>query len=105
MRPSAEDIVCRLDVFEVTAASRHQELLAGLRSSISSHTEMEGGFAFRLPAQPGLFAQMAELVALERQCCSFVDFRLEWPAADDGFTLVMSGPEGTKEILRPLIGE
>jgi hypothetical protein len=48
---------------------------------------------------------MAELVTLERQCCGFIDFRLEWPAGAEAFTFSMTGPEGTREILTPLTAQ
>ena len=99
------EIVCALDVFEVGPGARHKELLALLQRSVEAHQEVEGGFAFRLPGDPAVFASMAELVTLERQCCGFIDFRLEWPAGAATFTFTMTGPEGTREILTPLTAQ
>lgn len=42
---------------------------------------------------------IAQTVNRERRCCAFLEFRLDVPAAQGEFTLLVSGPEGTRTFL------
>ena len=42
-------------------------------------------------------------VELESRCCAFLDFEIRVESGGDRIALELSGPEGTKEMLRPLI--
>ncbi|MBI5948026.1 MAG: hypothetical protein HY875_07805 [Chloroflexi bacterium] len=97
-------IACYLDVFEPAETVRHRDLLAELRGAITGAEELVDGFALLLEARPGLYGRVAEWVTLERRCCSFLNFALEWPTGDGAaIRLRLTGPEGAKDVLRPLL--
>ncbi|HZR80961.1 MAG TPA: hypothetical protein VFD92_07680 [Candidatus Binatia bacterium] len=74
------DPFCRLDALDPGERARHAELLASLRAAVDEVSERGDGFRFRLRADPEAFARVAEWVGLERRCCPFLDFALEWRA-------------------------
>jgi hypothetical protein len=69
-----------------------------MRRHAQSREELSDGYAFRLPADPVLFQQAAEWVALERRCCPFVQFALEWKE-DDTVWVRFTGAPGVKQFL------
>ena len=56
------------------------------------------GYAFRLPTDPALFQETAEWVSLERRCCPFLAFALEWRGDDTVWVRATGGP-GAKAAL------
>jgi hypothetical protein len=92
-------IVCRPNVLDETQRKRQQELLHLVRTSAQATQDLPDGYAFRLHADPALFQQAAEWVALERRCCPFVEFGLEWRTDETVWVRLTGGP-GVKEVLR-----
>jgi hypothetical protein len=89
---------CRIDTLDPRQRRRQQELLALMRRSAQSQDELTDGYAFRLPSDPLLFQQAAEWVSLERRCCPFVQFALEWKE-DDSVWVRCTGAPGVKAFL------
>lgn len=40
-----------------------------------------------------------ELIIQERNCCRFIDFRIDVAAAEGPVSLSLTGPEGTREFV------
>jgi hypothetical protein len=89
---------CRIDTLDGQQRQRQRELLGLMRRRTQSQDELTDGYAFRLPADPVLFQQAAEWVSLERRCCPFVHFTLEWKE-DDSVRLRFTGAPGVKAFL------
>jgi hypothetical protein len=89
---------CRLDTLGRLQRRRQQELLALMRRRAQAQDELSDGYAFRLPADPALFQQAAEWIGLERRCCPFVKFTLEW-AQDDSVWVRFTGAPAVKPFL------
>lgn len=89
---------CRIDTLDGRQRQRQQELLALMRRSAQARDELSDGYAFRLPADPVLFQQAAEWIGLERRCCPFVQFTLEWKE-DDSVWVRFTGAPGVKPFL------
>ena len=89
---------CRIDTLDPQQRRRQQELLALMRRSAQARDELTDGDAFRLAADPALFQHAAEWVSLERRCCPFVHFTLEWKE-DDSVWAGFTGPAGAKPFL------
>ena len=89
---------CQIDTLDGKGRQRQQELLAVMRRSAQARDELSDGYAFRLPADPALFQQAAEWIGLERRCCPFVKFTLEW-TQDDSVWVRCTGASGVKAFL------
>ena len=89
---------CRIDTLDASQRRRQQELLELMRRSAEGQDERPDGYAFRLPADAGIFQQAAEWIGLERRCCPFVHFTLEW-RDDDTVYATFTGPPGVKPFL------
>ena len=60
--------------------------------------DLPSGYAFRF--RPESFGAVARFVENERRCCPFLSFELSLTAQPEALWLRMSGPEGTREVLR-----
>ena len=91
-------IACCLDALDPATRKRQHELLALVRSQVQAVEELPNGYAATLAADPVLFLQIAEWVSLERRCCPFADFTIEW-TRDDVVRVRLTGAAGAKEVL------
>ena len=92
-------VACNRAVFSRKEVRRGHELLDELRASVTERRELTDGWSYHLRADDDTVARVGEWMHLERRCCSFFDFTLEWKAAEAGPWLTIRGPAGTKEIL------
>lgn len=97
-------IACRLDALSEAEREREGDLLQEHIASIQETREREDGYSFRYPADHALFLRMAELVALEHQCCPFLDFALEWKGVDDSPWLHVTGGARIKVFVAGTFG-
>jgi hypothetical protein len=80
--------------------TREATLLAQFKSVLIATEELADGYLFRIPGDKKCIAVAADLIMAERECCPFLTFEL---AAEPGMgpvTLRMTGPSGTKEIIK-----
>ena len=56
-----------------------------------------GGYAFRFPAWS--FETVARFVSNERKCCPFAEFQINVAAGEADIWLIVTGPDGTRELL------
>jgi hypothetical protein len=97
-KPTEPPIACRANALDKEQRKRQQELLELVRRSAQATQELPDGYAFRLAGDPALFQQAAEWVSLERRCCPFVHFTLEWKR-DDTVWIAFTGGPGVKDFL------
>jgi hypothetical protein len=62
--------------------------------------ELAHGWALRLPNDGGTLISVARWIVDERRCCPFLTFALECEPEPGGLWLRITGPEGTKDVLR-----
>jgi hypothetical protein len=75
-------------------------LFARLAAASVLEAEDESGLRWRVRRDAETLADAARLVALESRCCGFLEFRLEALPGEETFRFEISGPPGTREILR-----
>jgi hypothetical protein len=97
-KPTEPPIACRANALDKTERKRQHELLDLVRRSAQATQDLLDGFAIRLASDPALFQQAAEWVSLERRCCPFVAFTLEWKR-DDTVWITFTGGPGVKDFL------
>jgi len=96
-------MACHAKALDGEGRQRQQALLSMVRARVEETRELSDGFALRLPADAELFRDIAEWVGLERKCCSFVDYAIEWKR-DDSVWVKLTGEPGTKEVLAAEMG-
>ncbi len=105
--PSA--VVCNPSAFTPMERQRYDVLRAQVQGAMGQVDELDRGFALRFAMESAVLSAVAEWVVLERRCCPFLDFVLEIRAEHGFAQLTITGPEGTKDVLRegmaqPLFG-
>ena len=92
-------VACTLDAIPADERSAHCSLAAQLFGQlIQEHRELADGHEFRFRLES--LEALARFIANERKCCPFVNFDLAIGAGSDHLTLRMTGPAGTRELLR-----
>lgn len=84
-------VACVLSALNPDHRRREQALLQEHLASVREVVERDDGYAFRYDPDAGLFARMAELVALEHVCCPFLDFALTWDHGGDPWLHIGGG--------------
>lgn len=92
-------IACVLTALTPDQRARERALLDEHLASVRVVKEQDDGYSFCYDGDIGLFARIAELVALEHRCCPFLDFELEWARADSAPWLHIRGGARVKAFV------
>lgn len=101
--PSLAPIACRPGALDAAGRRRQQDLLERVRGTVEAREELADGLAFRLPPTVEVLRDVAEWASLERHCCPFLAFTLEW-RLDDTVWIRLTGGPGVKEFLAAGMG-
>lgn len=94
---------CRLTPDQLQQ-QRH-ELIPGLlqrADKVSDLTEGADGLRLHFAPRPGLLPELARIIEREQECCSFLSFHLATEPSGGGVTFDITGPAGTREMLKSL---
>jgi hypothetical protein len=94
---------CRANALDKAQRERQQALLATVRRSALGTLDLPDGLALGFPADAAVFLQLAEWISLERRCCPFLEFALEWKQ-DDTVSVRLTGQPGVKEAIAAEMG-
>jgi hypothetical protein len=97
-------IACNLAALNDAQRKRRAELVSRLRSVVREMISTSDGLEFRVTANENTLGEVAEFISLERRCCPFLNFRIDWTADDDLLRLQLGGCEGVKEFLAAEFG-
>ncbi len=101
MSKKSEDVVaCNLPPEELR--HRREELLPGLLKRAEQVMDLENGLRFHFAACAGLLRELASIIEQEQVCCSFLRFQISIEPGAGAITLEVTGPAGTREMLRGL---
>ena len=78
---------------------RRKNVLLQAKAAIIGTKETESGFVYQFSSSSERITALANLIALEHQCCPFLSFRLTVEPGEAPLSLELSGPPGTKEFL------
>ncbi len=90
-------IACDRAALGPREAERQRELWSGVLTDAEERQELEDGYRWKLPS--ARLADAAELMAIERRCCGFLQIRLEADASEPHLWFALEGPPGTKRVL------
>jgi hypothetical protein len=93
-------LACQLDVFDDAERRRRYETLrAELGERRLGIHGVPDGIVVIYPGEPELFLSVAEWITLERRCCPFLSFSLEFDADPPSIRLRLVGGEDVKRFL------
>ena len=104
-RDAAHPLACDLTVFGDAQRDRHRALAQQVFATCRGARELPDGFIFHfveawgtLPSAGGV--TIVEWISLERLCCSFLSFAVEFSPGGGAVSLRITGDEPTKELFR-----
>ena len=95
-------IACTLS--DADFRQRREELLKTVAAAVVKKQELANGFAYSFPTEAKWISELAQLITFERECCPFLQFALRTDPGSGPIWLELTGPEGTKEFLKSLLG-
>jgi hypothetical protein len=96
-------MACRANALDKVQRQRQQALLDKVRRTVVAKHQLPDGIALTFPADAAVFLELAEWVSLERRCCPFLAFALEWKQ-DDSVWVRLTGQPGAKEFIAAEMG-
>jgi hypothetical protein len=94
----APELRCKLTTDELR--QRKATVLASLKTQVLERSELASGFAYRFDASDKLLDELTEFIKTERECCDFFVFNVRVTGEPRAAWLELTGPEGTKEVIR-----
>lgn len=95
-------IACTLT--EAEMRERRRTILDSVRGAALDVTQLPLGFAYHFHPTSEVLAQLGRLVDLERQCCTFLTFRIIVEAGHRPFCLEVTGPLEAKAVIADFFG-
>lgn len=72
--------------------------------AVKEHNELRGGYYLRFPGGPEWATRLAGLCRLQQKFCPFLVFELIHSSSDGPIYLKATGPDGTKQLIRSILG-
>lgn len=100
--PSATQpaLACKLTPEELQ--ERRDGLLPGFIKRAEKVVDLDDGLSLRFQHTQGLLQELVQVIEAERCCCTFLRFRLTAEPGEGPITMDVTGPPGTRELLRSL---
>jgi len=98
----SKPLACSLGTPDLEA--RKQEIRTQLLPAVQETRDLDDGIALRFPSEPERLTKLAEFVAVERDCCSFLRLEIVAEPAAGPIWLFIRGPGGAKEFLAAELG-
>jgi hypothetical protein len=84
---------------EAEMRMRRQMILDSIRPALLSVTPLPTGYAFRFEPASEVLAHLGHVVDLERQCCSFLTYKIIVEAGHQPICLEVTGPPEAKVVI------
>jgi hypothetical protein len=89
---------------DVESRKRVATLLARFESAVIATEELPDGYVFRVPGNKKWMGVVWEAIVAERECCPFLTFELTAQPNMGPVSVRVTGPAGTKDILKTIFG-
>ena len=99
----APPFACRANALDRAQRQRQHALLDTVRRTIVAKDELPDGLALSFRGDAAFFVQLTEWISLERRCCPFLAFALEWKQ-DESMTVRLTGQPGVKAFIAAEMG-
>jgi hypothetical protein len=97
---SQNKFFCNVKALTPTERARHKELTAKLLVERKESVETQTGYEFQFNPKNVSLMELADWVAAESKCCSFLDFHIDVEAEGNLLCLRLTGAQGVKDFIR-----
>ena len=101
---SPEDIRVACCLSDAELRKRVATLLARFESAVIATEELPDGYVFHVPGDKKSMGVVWEAIVAERECCPFLTFELTAQSNMGPVSVRVTGPAGTKDILKTIFG-
>jgi hypothetical protein len=91
---------CNIGALSVAERAQHKKLTEKLLGARKESVETPGGYEFQFNSKTVTLAELADWVAAESKCCSFLGFHIDVEAEGNLLCLRLTGEEGVKAFIR-----
>jgi hypothetical protein len=98
-KPKPVPFACNLKAFTAQERAHHRKLSDQLMPAVLAARELNDGYALQVESSKVPLVELAQWVELERKCCPFFDFQLDWHSGDGVLWLSLKGREGVKQFI------
>jgi hypothetical protein len=99
-----EDIRVACCLSDAELRKRVATLLARFESAVIATEELPDGYVFRVTGDKKWMGVVWEAIVAERECCPFLTFELTAQPYMGPVSVRVTGPAGTKDILKTIFG-
>ncbi len=97
---SQNKFYCNVRALTPIERTHHKELTVKLLEERKESVETPTGYEFQFNPKSVSLAELADWVAAESKCCSFLDFHIDVEAEGNLLCLRLTGAEGVKPFIR-----
>jgi hypothetical protein len=94
-----------MQVFTSVERDSHIQTATQLFGTVQHIHDTERGYEFIFSSESATLVKVAEFISKERLCCPFLEFTLSLVPNYETTSLLLTGPEGTREFLREEFNE
>jgi hypothetical protein len=105
MKHASDDMPIACCLTSAELREREATLIAEFSSAVIGTEDLRDGYAFRVPGDGKWLAMIAKMIVAERECCPFLTFELVAEPNMGPFIVRVTGPAGTKEFLKTVLGK
>src|SRR5688500_275644 len=102
MTKETSKLVCKLTTPELQ--ERKRTVIAELKTTMQKRKEIENGVRYKFDGSDSMIDLLTSFIKTERVCCDFLTFNLSIGDEDSFMWLELTGPEGTKDIIKSEVG-
>jgi len=96
----SQPIACSLSAAD--AGTRQAEWDALVERAVVTRSQVTGGMRVTLAPRPGVREELERLVAAERECCPFLDLRVD-DSEDGALALTVTAPPDAAAVIEALL--
>jgi hypothetical protein len=100
---ASEQLVCKLIGEELR--EKKELLKKEIFSQVKEVKEVSSGYILKFDDKNDILLKLTDYVMVEKECCPFFTFDFNVQPNAKGVSLKISGSDGAKEMLKPLINE
>jgi hypothetical protein len=101
---SQSKFYCNGKALNTAERAHHQELTQKLLAARKESVETPAGYEFQFNPKTVTLAELADWVAAESKCCSFLDYHIDVEAEGNLLCLRLTGEQGVKAFIRSEFG-